>query len=63
MLGKQLREKNEEQNKPDGGARGRTEACKLFRSSFLRFKFSSTISYVMRNQHLCDVIIIAVKGA
>jgi len=37
--------KNKEQNKSDGGAHWRTEAYKLFRSSFLRFKFSSTISY------------------
>jgi len=29
--GKQLREQNKEQNKSNGGAQCRTEACKLFR--------------------------------
>jgi len=45
-LGKQLREKNKEQNKSDEGAHWRTEARKLLLSSFLRLKFSSTINYV-----------------
>jgi len=41
------------------GAHWRTEECKLFRSSFL-LPQSATL---MRNQHPCDVKIIAVKGA
>jgi len=58
-LGKQLRENNKEQNKSDGGAHWRTEAYKLFRSIF----FLPQSTTLMRNQHLCNVIIIAVKGA
>jgi len=34
--GKQLKEKNKEQNISNGGEHWRTEACKLFGSSFLR---------------------------
>jgi len=44
--GKQLGEKNKEQNKSDEDEHWHTEAYKLFRSNFLRFKFSFTINYV-----------------
>jgi len=43
---KQLREKIKNKINRIGGAHWRTEACKLFRSSSPRFKFSSTSNYV-----------------
>jgi len=39
--------KKQRTNKSDGGAHWRTEACKLFRSSFLRFRSSFTINCVL----------------
>jgi len=46
ILGQTARRRKKEQNKSVRAAHWRTEACKLFRSSFLLFKFSSTINYV-----------------
>jgi len=51
--GKQLREGNKEQNKSDGGC---TEACKLFRSTFIPQSIT-----LMRNQHDCDIIIVMLQ--